>query len=841
MANMTFKANLLPNTDLGQALGSSTQRWVINGVINGSKVFYGTCPTAADTGEKAVVCPEFTATDLAAGTILYVTFANVNSVTPAGLTLNVNSTGARPLKYMYNNAVNNIPGAGYLLNQTYMLHYDGTNWVIDTMHYNTNTTYSVREAVQNGTSASLVTTGEKYNWNNMGTVHSVQVGATSPVVSSNSTTATDNFTTTISLADNYGDTKNPYAAKPTGYVLAGPVYNPNENEPANVAPTFRALTPTDIPILNIDSATTGVLPISRGGTGADTAATAWTNLGGGDIGKLNKGNASATATFLAQNGTWLTPPGTYVLPKATSAILGGITVGSGLDINDGNLSVNWANAPVASVNGATGTVVLSDLVIGTSRYNGSTTVTIAITDLGLTAPMTFKGVTDTTLIDGTDVSPVNITSGGTIGSLTPTSGDVVLQKDEQIEYLYTGSAWTQLGIASSYSLSEHAHGYILNDGIMATTVTVATGDHLIIADASDYNRIVSGDALTFDTTHPEAALSRAGTWVDYLQLTGGTMTGAIKTHGIVGTLDYDYGEVLPTTAVEGQVFFQVSYGDEVEFKIPAGGTAGYALVKNSNADGDLKWQLIQANDKVAKAGDTMSGRLNNTLVAGGTWIKGTHEGSIYVKNATTASSGSYYQSWYSGKTPSGAWGIGCLSGNEDIYFVYGSDANYNNSTNTTGSAHISSTGQVWGAVWNDYAEFRKDNPEEVGLQMPGICVHEVGNGQLERTMKRLERGCEIISDTFGFAIGHDKEHGYNTPIASSGRVLAYIYEGRETARNHIGWPVCSGPNGTVSIMTEEEELKYPSRIIGTISEIPDYDVWGSGDIQVNGRIWIRIR
>jgi len=42
-------------------------------------------------------------------------------------------------------------------------------------------------------------------------------------------------------------------------------------------------------------------------------------------------------------------------------------------------------------------------------------------------------------------------------------------------------------------------------------------------------------------------------------------------------------------------------------------------------------------------------------------------------------------------------------------------------------------------------------------------------------------------------------------MAVSGRVLAYLYEDIETAKKYIGWPVCSGPNGTVSIMTEEEE------------------------------------
>ena len=42
-------------------------------------------------------------------------------------------------------------------------------------------------------------------------------------------------------------------------------------------------------------------------------------------------------------------------------------------------------------------------------------------------------------------------------------------------------------------------------------------------------------------------------------------------------------------------------------------------------------------------------------------------------------------------------------------------------------------------------------------------------------------------------------------------------------------------------MTEKEEKRYPSRIIGTISEIPDYQIWGSGNIEVNNRVWIRIR
>ena len=42
-------------------------------------------------------------------------------------------------------------------------------------------------------------------------------------------------------------------------------------------------------------------------------------------------------------------------------------------------------------------------------------------------------------------------------------------------------------------------------------------------------------------------------------------------------------------------------------------------------------------------------------------------------------------------------------------------------------------------------------------------------------------------------------------------------------------------------MTREEIKEYPERIIGTVSAIPNYEVWGENQIHVNGRIWIRIK
>ena len=240
---------------------------------------------------------------------------------------------------------------------------------------------------------------------------------------------------------------------------------------------------------------------------------------------------------------------------------------------------------------------------------------------------------------------------------------------------------------------------------------------------------------------------------------------------------------------------------------------------------------------VLKAGDTLGATAQFSRVGiSKSWYNG-RDGAIIRQTSYTG-----YNAIVSAKTTNGSWEIGPYSNNY-LHFVYVPDTSYSGSTNTgtVSTIRMGPTGTVFGAVWNDYAEYRKDNAKEKDIQIPGKCVHEVGDGTLALTTKRLERGCEIISDTFGFAIGQDEENGYNTPIASNGRVLAYPYESIEEFASHIGYPVCSGPDGTVSIMTEEEEEKYPSRIIGTISEIPDYEEWGTGKVKVNGRVWIRIR
>ena len=140
---------------------------------------------------------------------------------------------------------------------------------------------------------------------------------------------------------------------------------------------------------------------------------------------------------------------------------------------------------------------------------------------------------------------------------------------------------------------------------------------------------------------------------------------------------------------------------------------------------------------------------------------------------------------------------------------------------------------MYGACWNDYAEYRISDCQESGRV---IC--ENGDDTLSLATERLQPAGNVISDTFGFVIGETEQA--KTPVAVSGRVLAYPYESREEFKKNIGRPVCSGPNGTVSIMTDKEYRDKGYCAIGTISAVPDYEEWGAGKVKVNGRVWIKV-
>lgn len=155
-----FYQNILPNTITANTnitlpatsgtlaltssnITGSSAKWTtarnINGMsVDGSanRINYGKCSTAAATAAKTVACTGFA---LITGSEITVKFTVTN--TAANPTLNVNSTGAKPIYYR-----GAAISAGYLAaNRTYTFRYNGTQYEL-VGDVNTNTTYSNMKA-----------------------------------------------------------------------------------------------------------------------------------------------------------------------------------------------------------------------------------------------------------------------------------------------------------------------------------------------------------------------------------------------------------------------------------------------------------------------------------------------------------------------------------------------------------------------------------------------------------------------------------------------------------------------------------------------------------------------
>lgn len=221
-----------------------------------------------------------------------------------------------------------------------------------------------------------------------------------------------------------------------------------------------------------------------------------------------------------------------------------------------------------------------------------------------------------------------------------------------------------------------------------------------------------------------------------------------------------------------------------------------------------KANLVSPNFSGTPTVPTASSGTNNTQAAS----------TAFVKNALNN---------YSSTDTKNTAGSTNLTGTK-LYVIGAASQATNPQTYSNSNIYISNTNVLMGAAWNDFAEFRCSEVHE-----PGRVICENGDGTLSLAQERLQSGAEVISDTYGFAIGETEQ--CKTPVAIVGRVLAC-----PSGTLRVGDAVCAGPCGTVSAMTREEIKEYPDRIIGIVSEIPTYEYWND-KVKVNGRVWIRIK
>lgn len=216
-----------------------------------------------------------------------------------------------------------------------------------------------------------------------------------------------------------------------------------------------------------------------------------------------------------------------------------------------------------------------------------------------------------------------------------------------------------------------------------------------------------------------------------------------------------------------------------------------------------------ASDRVAKAGDTMTGGLTTPAVL----VSKSGDSSVWM------------QVFYNADNTRGLWDSASQKS-----IVRTSDG----VTCTCDMNFIAPS--VEGAVFNDYAEYRalKDPIESYE---PGYCMTCNRDGKLFRTSSRMQHCEGITSDTFGFSIGRTDEA--TVPLAVAGRVLVYTSEDPSTY--YTGQAVCASKGGRVSKMTDSEIAQNPDRIVGIVSEVPTYETWGTNNVKVNGRIWITVK
>lgn len=139
--------------------------------------------------------------------------------------------------------------------------------------------------------------------------------------------------------------------------------------------------------------------------------------------------------------------------------------------------------------------------------------------------------------------------------------------------------------------------------------------------------------------------------------------------------------------------------------------------------------------------------------------------------------------------------------------------------------------KVYGAVFNDYAEYRKC---ETHID-PGYIVTEDGKDCIKLCTTKKNKGkLFVVTDTYGTCIG---EKINSVPVALTGRVLVH-YDHKRNIK--IGDYVGCNDKGQARKMSKIEAFLHPERVVGTVSSIPDYDTWGTDNVKVDGRIWVNI-
>jgi len=316
------------------------------GLGNG-QIYYGTCSTGAGTVAKTVVCDAYPYTGPTLGDMILVKFTTTNSGAVGNLTMSVNGTDAKPIRYIYNGSITTIAAANYLkANQTYLFYYDGTYWVVQ-MVYNTNT--DIRPAAYcdtGGSTAAKVASHTGYSILDDSYIYFT-------LVSSN--TAASALTLKINSKDPKPIYINGEESSSSNYTLPAGTYIVYYDGTA-----YHFRTDGQLPGHVGASTITGIVPVTHGGTGVGSLASGKALIGNGtgnvatrDITNLTTASSSLTAnTNLVTANTLVNYVG-----STNWKTVGTITTGT------------WNGSTIAIAHGGTGMTSNPSLLVNLASDN----------------------------------------------------------------------------------------------------------------------------------------------------------------------------------------------------------------------------------------------------------------------------------------------------------------------------------------------------------------------------------------------------------------------------------------------------------------------------------------
>lgn len=421
-----------------------------------------------------------------------------------------------------------------------------------------------------------------------------------------------------------------------------------------------------------------------------TGTFAVTTYSGGSTQIGSTSSKTATVTTTAADSAPTLSGFTYADSYATTTAITGndqlfiqshskltVTPGTATAKNQASIANYTATCNGVSVSNTTGAA----LTVGAVSKSGTVAVVLTVTDSrGYTASVT-KNITviayaapkvnSLTLRRTNDIeAEMQLVFNGTISAITVDS----VQKNSLLycryrykatsatswsSYVSILSAVTQSGTSFSYSNLELRS--LASD--QSWDVHIQIRDQLNSLSSLDlYYVIPQGTPLValrkqkvgINTPNPAAALDVVGDAKVSGTLTAATLSGSLAPSKLSSAVPISKGGTGATTAAAARTNLAV---------LPLSG-------------GTMTGQILKAG-------------------AGSSFINGRANALIRTNSNSAASS---FFSIASVKTPSGAWDIGVLG--ESLYFVYGTDANFDGGTNTTVNRYINTSGNFNGKAAN---------------------------------------------------------------------------------------------------------------------------------------------